>query len=1034
MTAKNFNIVSASAGTGKTYRLSKRYLLLLLGPDAYQKHRQLLAITFTNKAVGEMKERILENLHAFGKNPVQAKYRPLFDEIAQELHYTEAQLREKAKKTLPRLLRDYAFFDIITIDRFNHRLIRTFARDLKIAQNFEVELDTEYLLSLAVNRLLDKAGRDKELTQILMGFAFDKIDDDRSWNIAYDLQKIGKLLFDENHLEHLFQLSEKTSQDFLKLKDGLSKKKEILEITVKDSAKICIELISQNNLEQNDFKGNYFPKFLKEAADSPSGINFNAKWKTNFAETILYNKSLAEDKKAIIDSLMPRFLTHFETLKKAWLDWQFLSRCEKNIVPLAVLHQISKEMEQLKEDRAFLTIIEFNKLISEEIKKQPVPFIYERLGERYRHYFIDEFQDTSVLQWNNLLPLIGHALQSETLAGEPGSLFMVGDVKQSIYRWRGGDAQQFLNLILKKENPFKVEPSVEELQKNWRSFDEIIHFNNQFFSYIAESLSNPDFTKIYKSGNQQITNSKKGGFVQVSFVESTEIDTKKVHCTKVLEAITEITALGYALENICILVRKNDHAVLLAEFLNENHIPVVSNEALLLKNSEEVTFLIAFFQFLDSPNEKEYQFNILEFLLPNTGDLNSRYKEALSDFEGYLAKAFGVDIGLLYQFDLIDLLEYLIVSFDLVPESNAFVNAFIDVVADWKNQEKNTISAFLAYWNLKKERLSVSMPIDQNAVNIMTVHKSKGLEFPFVIFPFADGAINDSKKQDEIWFSVDPEKFEGFNNLMVTANKYMETFSANAQKAYHKEVEKSELDDFNVLYVALTRAVYGLFVISSAPSSSSSKDSYATFFQRFIEDHQFAETANSTFSIGNLLPNQLDLEPSVKSETVAYQYTGLQNFELATSTNDIIDENAKEAIKFGSILHQALALVYTKDDIESAITYLKTIEQLSEEVLLEIKQIIEAIVNHKLLSPYFSTDGQVKNEVDILDTNGAVLRPDKLILKDGKAVIIDYKTGIAAETHKNQIEQYAKVVTEMGYTVINKYVVYTNKTLNILSL
>jgi len=327
-----------------------------------------------------MKNRILQSLFSFSSGDFLQDENSLFNELSKQLNLSEPELRQRSKKVLKTLLNNYAFFDVSTIDHFNHRIIRTFAKDLSISQNFEVELDTELVLNKAVNKVLAKAGKDEQLTSIFVDFALEKIDEGKSWNIAYDLNEIGKLVFQENHYQHLKSIQAKNIGDFLS-----------------------------------------------------------------------------------IDNLRPQLDSQFNKIRTKFHKISFLGRLRKSIVPLAVISEIQKEIEVLKTADSFLTINEFNELISKEIKKQPIPYIYERLGERYQHYFIDEFQDTSTLQWENLVPLIGHALEGTDIRGQQGSLLLVGDVKQAIYRWRGGEPRQFVDLIYNKKNPFTIAPSLENL-------------------------------------------------------------------------------------------------------------------------------------------------------------------------------------------------------------------------------------------------------------------------------------------------------------------------------------------------------------------------------------------------------------------------------------------------------------------------------------------------------------------------------------------------------------------------------------------
>ncbi|MGS0525871.1 UvrD-helicase domain-containing protein [Zobellia nedashkovskayae] len=421
MEHSTFKIYNASAGSGKTHTLTKEYLKIVLSTgDRFSK---ILAITFTNKAVNEMKHRILDSLFKFGKVTGEVGAPPLFLNLMQELNVDAETLRKRSKQTLKEILHNYAFFDISTIDKFTHRLIRTFAKDLKLPQNFEVVLDTDLLLDEAVAKLVHKAGTDKQLTKVLLEFALEKIDDDKSWDIAYDLGNIGKLLFRENHAEHLQNLKDKDIKDFVELKKTLRSRIKAAQESLVGFASLALQLMEENGLEYKDFKGAYFPKFMDKITAGDLTMDFNAAWKQNFADAVLYNKSTPDGTKATLDDLHPQFSEIFNKIKHTFYELSFLKNAYSNLVPLTVLNAIQKEVKNLQNERDQLSIAEFNTIISKEIKNQPAPFIYERLGEKYRHYFVDEFQDTSTLQWNNLIPLIGHALEGEDLQGTKAHCF-----------------------------------------------------------------------------------------------------------------------------------------------------------------------------------------------------------------------------------------------------------------------------------------------------------------------------------------------------------------------------------------------------------------------------------------------------------------------------------------------------------------------------------------------------------------------------------------------------------------------------------
>jgi len=410
-----------------------------------------------------MKTRVLENLVGICNAKVSSKYELLLKDISKETELQEEIVKQKANRILKSILHNYAAFDIVTIDTFTHRIIRTFARDLGIPMNFEIEMDTESLIEESVDAVIAKVGEDEALTKIIIDFALSKLENDKSWDITLELNKVAYLLFNENDRAHLDNLSDKTPTDFKNLQNNLQLKIKNSKEEVKDIANAFFELTRSNGIANNEFKGSYIPKYFLKLQSGELKIDFKkTKWMLTIESADFYNKTLQEDKKEIIDSIRPLIEEAFLSTKQKLSDLSLYENILKNLTPLSVLNVINRSLQKIKKERSILLISEFNKIISEAIQDQPAPFIYERLGERYRDYFIDEFQDTSELQWNNMIPLIDNAISSETLTGKRGQLTIVGDAKQAIYRWRGGKAEQFINLSL-DQNPFSKNTMIKKM-------------------------------------------------------------------------------------------------------------------------------------------------------------------------------------------------------------------------------------------------------------------------------------------------------------------------------------------------------------------------------------------------------------------------------------------------------------------------------------------------------------------------------------------------------------------------------------------
>ena len=494
MKSSPFHIINAAAGSGKTYSLVYSYLKKLLSSSYSDSYRKMLALTFTNKAVHEMKYRILKSLYLLAYKIDLEEISGYRSSLLVDLGIDKTAIEEKASIVLKKILHEYAAFEVITIDSFTQKLIRTFAKDLKIPASFEVTLEADQLLEEMIESILDKAGIEKKLTKLLVDFSLSKTAELKSWNIGMDLFDISKLLLNENDRTPILSFKNKNSADFKAQKTKFDKQYQNAFEQFKNIGIEALKLISDNGLIQDDFSRKAVFNHFEKISNGQLDRLYENKLDQNFqlSENI-YNKSLAAEKKIKIDGILPEL---FDNYKKAKLKVGRLFVL-KNILnqwtPLSLISEMERGLEALQLPFNRLLLSRFNEIINKEISTLSTPYIYERLGEKYRHYFIDEFQDTSRLQWKNLIPLISNAIESLDDSQTPGSLLLVGDPKQAVYRWRGGDNQQFLNL-LNKDSPFQIKPEVTVLPKNYRSKKAIVDFNNT--SNFVSTIENRQGFKI----------------------------------------------------------------------------------------------------------------------------------------------------------------------------------------------------------------------------------------------------------------------------------------------------------------------------------------------------------------------------------------------------------------------------------------------------------------------------------------------------------------------------------------------------------
>ncbi|MFD1062695.1 UvrD-helicase domain-containing protein [Winogradskyella litorisediminis] len=1038
--SSTFNIYSASAGSGKTYTLAKSYIKLLVVSKYSDQFKNILAITFTNKAVGEMKTRIVDMLKVFSTYSEGETKHPMFLDICKELNISEEHLQEKSKVVLQKIIHNYGAFDISTIDGFTHRVIQTFAFDLKLPVNFEVELDQEFLLNKAVDNLIAKAGTDKKLTQTLVDFAIEKADDDKSWDITYDFNKISKLLVNENDLPFVEKLKSKTLEDFNTLKNQLIKQISSLEIEIVKKAKEALTLINEASLQFDDFNRKSLPNHFKNLADKKFNVGFESQWQTALVEgERLYPSRVSDTVAQTIEALQPKFIQLFTETKELVFQIKFKKAIYKNITPLSVINALQKELQTLKDEENKILISEFNSLISKEIKGQPTPFIYERLGEKFRHYFIDEFQDTSAMQWNNLVSLMDNALSAAN-----GSAMLVGDAKQSIYRWRGGDAQQFIDLTNGRVNPFQLKANTTNLETNYRSFKEIINFNNSFFKFVSDYLfEDENYKSLYKGATQKVSK-EESGYVNLSFLEYDNAEEgTEVYTEKTLETVKSCIENGYKLGDICVLVRKKKEGIAVSDVLSNHGISIISSETLLLNNSPKVQLLNFVLALLTQPNDQKLKLNVLNAIskLFKITDKHTFFKAHINLPTDELFKQLNIlDIQINYpellQMPIFDTVESLVRSFKLCEtSSDAYVQFYLDTVLDYSNKQNSDLSGFLDYFETKKEKLSISTPSNLDAVSVMTIHKSKGLEFPVVIFPFADLDFYKEIEPKE-WFPIEQENYNSFDTALINYNKDFLNFGEIGEFIYQKHQSELELDGVNLLYVTLTRAVEQLYIITKKDISAKgviNDKTYAGLFIQYLINQSKWNESQTEYSFGQ--PSKLYIEKKEEMTVANFEFISTpkesHNLKVITNSGVLWETEQEKALEYGNLVHLVMSKIKTVADVDSALKSVISSGQISSENIDSLQQIIVSIVSNPTLSKYFTDEYEIFNEKDIITKDGFYLRPDRLVIKGNKAIIIDYKTGSESTTYNAQIESYANVLKAMNYEIEKKLIVYTNNPLKI---
>tara|TARA_Y100000589_G_scaffold126080_2_gene120160 strand:- start:5617 stop:8745 length:3129 start_codon:yes stop_codon:yes gene_type:complete len=1033
----NFNIYKASAGSGKTYTLVKEYLLRCLSSNDLICHQSLLAITFTNKAAAEMKTRIISTLFDFTKGIDFIEdnvNKNLFNEIKEILDYNEPFLVQKSKKVLSGIIHYYGLFSVSTIDKFIHRIIRKFTYELDLSNTFEVEMDNEKIITEAVSSVIDEIGTNKELTQTLLQYSLYKIKEDKSWDIEDDLKKISEQLFKDYNSEFINNVPDINL--IKKIKIQLLNFINDFESSFKLSVANINKLILQIPYEVFPYKD--LPNYMNKVSTPPyldvimsnrlADSIKNKKWYKSGAENDYKNKL-----DTISQELYEKLSNLIELIDKDHPTYLLSKQSYSSLFAVSVLSNISTKIKDIKNNNNLVHISEFNQIINSFLEKNPTPFIYEKIGNRYNSYFIDEFQDTSVIQWSNLSPLIEEALSSG------GSCLIVGDAKQSIYRWRGGEVKQFLSLseFNQKHHLNQFKSKIHSLNINYRSDKEIVSFNNNFFKFLSQYLDSP-YDRLYSNLNHKC-NSTNLGKVSVSGLnvkgENVLVNTMNLIYNKIIDVVNN----GYSYSDICILTRSNKEISSIATFLTKMQIPIISSESLLLKNSNTVQFIINNLQVILDPKNYLSKANILEYLISNnliqskTESAHSLlYKHSKIDnyqFKSFLnLSSINWDYKRYRRLNLYELTEEIIRTFSLDMSSNMYMNFFLDFIYEFATKKSNSIHEFLRFWDEKKHSASITIPSGINAIELMTIHKSKGLQFPIVIFPFANWKEDLGK--DKNWFnigSVFESKFP-FKDIitLLPIKKELERWPQPFPTIYAEHKNQTKLDSINLLYVAMTRPKNELHIITN---SDPKKGSIYKYFEKYLahgDNLRFvSDISDSLEETSKTLICDQNTQIS-DSNFISCSWRSRMRIRKKRGYSKVL--KTKLAINWGELIHQIMAGINLKSDVNKMLNTYNVLEHYGEDAFERIKSSIEKIILDSRISDLFSNEFNHFIERDIVDPKGSIYRPDRVVVQsDTKVAIIDYKTGKEKPEDVKQIKKYESVLLNMGYKHISKFLIYLSK-------
>lgn len=1069
---KNFKVFQASAGSGKTYTIIKEYLKLCLRSKNQVKNFQnILAITFTNASANDMKAKIIKDLKAIISSS-EVKENTMEADLIKELGISDAELKQNAQLLLTQIIHDYSSFCVSTIDAFVQKISRSFARDLGLPSQYSVSIDEDEVVDTVVANLGMQINDDnKFLVAILNGFLNNQFDKEKTYDLSAKLAEFTKKLLSEKAYNRNGTNTIDSENSYQQADKFLKAKMDSFPKSVDDFIKTFDAFVSRHGLQTEDFyygsKG--LPSFVnslknKDFKDPNSYVQkvingeewYSAKAKKRFGK---------EDLNAIGDELKD-FLPQFAKDYKEGLAEYLFYNSQRELLYLYALHtQIRGEMEKLTEDEDIVHISEFNKLISSVLGDFSVPFIYERIGEKYKHIFIDEFQDTSILQWQNLIPMIDNGLASGNMS------MIVGDGKQSIYRFRSGEVEQIVKLpeihalpqderndaFEHYEETLTSNFSFKNLECNYRSFSEIVNFNNDFFSKTIKFLK-PDSQKVYADKDEKHQKevrieqqAKKSGQGLVEIDLFSKDSEKDYYLSRIKEIIDELTQKrGYEHSDICILTRKTDTGSIIANYLNDNGIPVLSNESILLKSSDKVQLIISTLHHLIEKNNKAVISEILYYQritskatkdksINGCFDAVADIANGNSDIETILGIG---EPGLLQKTlsrstCLYDLCSSLMRIYGFDSTSDSFLNYLLDEMFNWQTAGKEGIMDFLDFWNKKKKKLAVKS-ISGNAVRIMTIHKSKGLEFNVVIYPEAitdlDSSIGGNKAVAETWVTPEELGFEAIPNLDKVLFKMTSEAKLEGNKAAQiceKEEESNRLDNCNLLYVAFTRPVERLYVLAKAGAAEKKTnviEDYLKSHENKINRDLSIEKKRKIYQFGDpdfihKAKNEDKSEKKQICESNTSDWFSKIQIDPMPSMFWISENDKMQPNEWGELVHEILSNIETSADIDKALLPYLSDGSIDEETANLLKDKFVQITENPIVKEAFGPKAIVKNECEIL-SNGEILRPDRFAELPDRILLLDYKTGKKDPKHHQQLKNYISALQGMVSKQISAYLIY----------
>lgn len=1065
---KPLTVYKASAGSGKTFTLATEYIKLVV--ENPQSYRNILAVTFTNKATEEMKMRILSQLYGIWKQlPDSEKYLQV---ICEKTGLDEAFVSERAGMALSNLLHNYNYFRVETIDTFFQRVLRNLARELDLTANLRIGLNDYQVEELAVDQLIEDLKTTDVLLQWLLKYIMETISDDKSWNVIEKIKSFGKNIFKDEYKNVSSLLQQKLEEPgfFEHYTTCLKEIRKAAEERMKDLARQFFDTLKSEGFTIDDFsygKSGVCSLFLKlqdgifdesivgkRVTDS---LGYPEKWckKTHPRKEQIY---------ILADTSLGSILrTAMEERPRQWRLYQSADITLRHLSQLRLLDSIEKKVRELNEGANRFLLSDTQQLLHALIDGSDTPFIFEKIGTQLQHIMIDEFQDTSTVQWQNFKVLL-----SEAMSQEGSENLIVGDVKQSIYRWRSGDWRLLNDIQTQFPSP-EAQLDIRTLGTNYRSQRNIIEFNNIFFRTAAQLeymavQDNPEATALqraYDDVEQTVPDElENNGLINIQLLPADDYQEKTL--AGIVDIVCKLRDKGVKPSEMAILVRTNIHIPLIADHFTK-HLPdirIVSDEAFRLDASVAVNLLVEALHLITHPQDtlakanivKLYQYYVLETKVADNELLLSN-----RPLDELLPEAYIQHFEELKSLSLYELTERLYMIFELhrLEGQSAYLCAFFDQLLNFTSENATGIDAFVSEW--EEDLCSKTIQSDEiNGIRLLSIHKSKGLEFAHVIIPFCDWQLE--KTQGNIlWCRPDEVPFDDLPIVPVdSAPKQL--MGTIYEDDYQREHLQNTVDNLNLLYVAFTRASQSLFVIGKRNAPKSRSMLIEQVLPLIVQEKAEAtlsgidnENDAIRFTYGTLIPQKVKVHkdspnPFLQKITpVGINILTFDNplsFRQSNRSKDFIALQDKENdelqqrqyIQMGSILHQVFSTIRTAADIDSALKRLQLEGVLYDEQVTadKVAAMLRKRLQNSRVADWFSDRWTLFNECTILtveDGNIVERRPDRVMTNGKEWVVIDFKFGSPKDEYHDQVREYMALLADMGHTNIKGYLwfVYSNR-------